>query len=62
MDIDSNLIDNAFDNLFHEFYCGPERNEVWGPDYWSIFGFTIEDSEIRIVDEEKFVMFLLKWA
>jgi hypothetical protein len=62
MDIDSDLIHIAFDNLFHEFHCDPERNEVWGPDYWSIFGFTIEDNEIKIVDEQKFIIFLLEWS
>lgn len=58
--------DKAFDNFFHDWTMndlkttGPRPD--WGPEVWEPWGFTVEESKIKIIDERKFSFFLLRWS
>ena len=59
--------DQAFDNFFHDwsktYYANTGRGiQDWGPEVWEPWGFTVENSRVKVVDKKKFTMFLLRWS
>jgi len=56
--------DEAFNNFFHNWVMNKAdyAHSNWGPEVWEPWGFTVKNSDITIVDEQKFTLFLLRWA
>lgn len=52
----------AVENFFHEFIVSPVRPNAWGPELWEQHGFTIADSRVKILDEQKWILFVLRYS
>lgn len=56
------MMDNAFENFFHDWVFNHQDKAVWGPKYWRRFGVDVRNSQLVFDSEEDQLLFLLRWA